>query len=116
MSAGESIPDMPSIPFAPGDGLAAGMGMFIFCGVGEAEGVSMPGIFICGDGDGDVFGIFMTGMVRSLSCPADIAKTKSTLSSARDTLTRIYSSLPAGTLVGEQRARPEPAPRSLLHQ
>src|ERR1700704_4332398 len=104
MSAGESIPGIPSIPFAAGDGLAAGMGMVIFgsgegFGLGEAIGICMPGMFICvcgegegkgdGDGDGDAFGIFMPGMVRPFSSPFDIVKAKSTLSSARHTLPRI---------------------------
>jgi hypothetical protein len=59
---------MPFIsPIAPGEGLAAGIGMFIFCsgeacGFGEAGGICMPGIFICifpGDAVGDAAGIGM---------------------------------------------------------
>src|SRR5712692_6974972 len=79
----EAIPGMPSMPFippiAPGDGLAPGIGMLIFCsgepcGFGEADGICMPGIFICicggeeggvadcfGDDKG-LAGIFIPGM------------------------------------------------------
>src|SRR5712691_9730767 len=71
--SGELIPGMPSMPFippiAPGDGLAAGMGIFIFCsgeacGFGEADGICMPGMFICvcGDAEGDACGIRIPGM------------------------------------------------------
>src|SRR5713101_8136899 len=67
------IPGMPSMPFipliAPGDGLAAGIGMFIFCsgeacGFGEAAGICMPGMFICvcGDAEGDACGICIPGI------------------------------------------------------
>jgi len=93
-------------PIAAGEGLAAGIGMFIFgsgeaCGFGEAAGICMPGMFTCacGDGDGDAVGdgaaggIFMSRMVRSLSCPADNVKTTNTLSDATHTLARIYTSL-----------------------
>ncbi len=52
---------MPFIPLiSPGEGLAIGIGMFIFCsgeacGFGEADGICMPGIFIwvCGEADGE---------------------------------------------------------------
>jgi hypothetical protein len=58
------------MPFVPaGDGLAAGIGIFIFCsgedcGFGEAEGVCMPGMFICGCGDdeGEGCGVCTPGM------------------------------------------------------
>jgi hypothetical protein len=61
---------MPFIsPIAPGEGLAVGIGMFIFfsgdaCGFGEAVGIGIPGIFICvcGDGEGEADGIGMPGM------------------------------------------------------
>ena len=70
---GAPIPGMLSIPFIPpiwpGEGLAIGIGMFIFspgeaCGVGEVAGICMPGIFICvcGAADGDACGICMPGM------------------------------------------------------
>jgi hypothetical protein len=69
----EPIPDVPSMPFispiAPGEGLAVGIGMFIFCsgeasGFGEAVGICMPGMFICvcGDGEGEACGIGMPGI------------------------------------------------------
>jgi len=58
---------MPFSPVAPGDEL--GIGIFIFCseepwGLGEADGICMPGIFICvcGDVDGEGFGICMPGI------------------------------------------------------
>ena len=67
--SGEAIPGIPSMPFAPGEGLAAGMGMFIFCSgeawvFGEAAGICMPGIFICvcGDAEGEADGICMPGI------------------------------------------------------
>src|SRR6266705_4153051 len=58
----EPMPGIPSMPFIPpiwpGEGLAAGIGMFIFCS-GEAAGICMPGMFIwvCGDAEGEVDGI-----------------------------------------------------------
>src|SRR5882672_5333443 len=67
------IPGMPSMPFippfSPGEGLAIGIGMFIFspgeaCGFGEVVGICMPGMFICvcGDAEGDACGICIPGM------------------------------------------------------
>src|SRR6266480_4501293 len=58
---------MPFIPAAPGEGLAAGIGMFIcVCGAaeGEACGICMPGMFICvcGDAEGEACGICMPGI------------------------------------------------------
>src|SRR6266852_2894354 len=74
----EPIPGMPSMPFipliAPGEGLAPGIGMLIFCsgepcGFGEADGICMPGIFICicGDAEGEAAGICIPGMLP-MSC------------------------------------------------
>ena len=70
----DPIPDVPSMPFispiAPGEGLAVGIGMFIFCsgkacGVGEAIGIGIPGIFVsifagAVAGDGAAIGIFLS--------------------------------------------------------
>jgi hypothetical protein len=67
----DPIPDVPSMPFispiAPGEGLAIGIGMFIFssgdaCGFGEAVGIGIPGIFVCvcGDGEGEPCGCIGT--------------------------------------------------------
>jgi len=61
---------MPFIPpIVPGEGLAIGMGMFIFCsgepcGFGEAAGICIPGMFICvwGDAEGDGCGICIPGI------------------------------------------------------
>src|SRR5258708_35467576 len=68
-----SIPFSP--PFAPGEGLAPSIGILIFCwvedcGFGEAEGICMPGIFICvcGDDEGDACGICMPGMFIGICC------------------------------------------------
>src|SRR5205814_7830694 len=69
----EPMPGMPSMPFippiAPGEGLAMGIGIFIFCsgeacGFGEATGICMPGIFICvcGDAEGEAAGICIPGI------------------------------------------------------
>jgi len=68
----EPIPGIPSVPFIPpiwpGEGLAIGIGIFIFCsgepcGLGEEFGI-MAGIFIWvwGDAEGDACGICMPGM------------------------------------------------------
>jgi hypothetical protein len=67
-----SIPGMPSLPFVPApapEGLAPGIGIFIFCSpadceLGEAEGICMPGVFICvcGDDEGEGCGICMPGV------------------------------------------------------
>jgi hypothetical protein len=61
------IPFIPSV--GPVAGLAPGIGMFIFCsgdacGLGEADGICMAGMFICvcGDVEGDACGICMAGM------------------------------------------------------
>jgi hypothetical protein len=70
----EPIPDMLSMCFIPpistGEGLAMGIGMFIFCsgeacGFGEAVGICIPGIFICvcGDAEGDACGICIPGIL-----------------------------------------------------
>ena len=63
---------MPVIPLVePGDGLAAGIGIFVSivcwveaCGFGEAVGICMPGIFscFCCDGEGDACRICISGM------------------------------------------------------
>ena len=69
----EPIPGMFPMPFippiSPGEGLAMGIGIFIFCsgvpcGFGEAAGICMPGIFICvcGGAEGDDCGICIPGM------------------------------------------------------
>src|SRR6266404_5677862 len=71
----EPMPDVPSMPgIAPiglADGLDDGIGMFmsIFCsgeacGFGDADGICMPGIFICvcGDAEGDACGICIPSM------------------------------------------------------
>src|SRR6266849_5974096 len=69
----EPIPGMFSMvfipPISPGEGLAMGIGIFIFCsgeacGFGEAVGICMPGIFICvcGDAEGDACGICIPGI------------------------------------------------------
>jgi hypothetical protein len=69
----ERIPGMFSMPFippiSPGEGLAAGIGIFIFCwgetsGLGEAAGICIPGIsiFSWGEGLGDAAGICMPGI------------------------------------------------------
>src|ERR1700675_3191139 len=69
----EPIPGMFSMPFipplSPGEGLAVGIGIFIFCsgeacGLGEADGICMPGIFICvwGDAEGEACGICIPDM------------------------------------------------------
>ena len=85
----EPIPEMLSMPFIPsislGEGLAIGIGIFIFCsgeacGFGEAVGICIPGIFICvcgdegdacipgmficvcGDAEGDACGICIPGI------------------------------------------------------
>ena len=62
-----SLDFMPVI--VPGEGLAIGIGVFIFCsgeacGFGEAVGICMPGIFvcICGEGEGDAGGTCIPGM------------------------------------------------------
>src|SRR5215813_11504135 len=54
----EPMPCIPSIwPIAFGDGLAIGIGMFIFCsGDGDAVGICIPGICVCGVFDGDGVG------------------------------------------------------------
>src|SRR6266853_3603174 len=76
-----SIPGMPSMPLvppaAPGEGLAPGIGIFIFCSAagcefGEAEGC-MPGIFICvcGDEEGVACGICMPGIFIGICCGDD---------------------------------------------
>jgi hypothetical protein len=61
---------MPFIPLiSPGEGLAIGIGMFIWCsgeacGFGEVAGIFMPGIISCdGPGEGDAVGIFMPGVI-----------------------------------------------------
>src|SRR5919199_6606773 len=75
---------------APGDGLAAGIGMFISifcsgdaCGLGEGElaGICIPGMFsiCCGDACGDApgegedvgIGMLMPGMFCMLAFPVD---------------------------------------------
>ena len=69
----EPIPGMFPIPFIPpirpGEGLAIGIGIFIFWsgerrGPGEAVGICMPGMFICvcGDAEGEACGICIPGM------------------------------------------------------
>src|SRR5207247_1253792 len=69
----ESIPAMFPVPFippiCPGEGLAVGIGIFIFCsgepcGLGEAVGICMPGMFICvcGDAEGEACAMGMPGM------------------------------------------------------
>ena len=68
------IPGIPSMPFispvAPGEGLAVGIGIFIFCsgeacGFGEVVGICMPGMFICGDAEGEAVGICIPGIICS---------------------------------------------------
>src|SRR6266850_4438585 len=70
----ERVPGMFPMPFippiSPGEGLAMGIGIFIFCsgtpcGFGEAAGICIPGICIgvCGDGEGDDCGICIPGIV-----------------------------------------------------
>jgi len=68
----EFIPGIFSMPFipliSPGEGVAVGMGMFIFCSGGpcgfrEAVGMGMPGMFmVCGEAEGDAVGICMPGI------------------------------------------------------
>jgi hypothetical protein len=62
---------VPSIwPIVPGEGLAMGIGIFVFCsGDGEAAGIGIPGVWRCGwvvvDGDG--LG-FATGVGLAFGC------------------------------------------------
>ena len=73
------IPSMPFIPLmSPGEGLAIGIGMSIFCpgevcGFGEADGICMPGIFICvcGEAEGDACRICIPGMFICICGDAD---------------------------------------------
>src|SRR2546430_13466943 len=68
----ELIPGVLSMPFippiSPGEGLAIGIGMFIWCsgaacGFGEAAGIFIPRVILCdGPGEGDAVGICMRGI------------------------------------------------------
>ena len=80
----EPIPGMFSMPFippiSPGEGLAVGIGIFIFCsgeacGFCEAVGFCIPGMFICvcGDGAGEACGICIRGMFICIGCGEDWA-------------------------------------------
>ena len=75
----EPMPGIPSMPFIPpiwpGEGLGIGMFMSIFCWgraceFGDADGVCIPGMFICdcGEGEGVAVGICIPGMFISIFC------------------------------------------------
>ena len=61
---------MPFIPrVSPGEGLAIGIGIFIWCsgeacGFGEVDGFCIPGVISCfGLAEGDDVGIFIPGVI-----------------------------------------------------
>ena len=62
-----SMPFIP--PVSPGEGLAIGIGIFIWCsgeacGFGEAAGICIPGVISCeGLAEGDDVGIFIPGVI-----------------------------------------------------
>ena len=70
-----SIPGMASI-VPTGEGLAVGVGIFIFCceeacglgegaGDGDGAGICIPGMFICvcGEGEGEAAGVCILGLL-----------------------------------------------------